>query len=93
MEECRTPREYAQYVDKVRRYSNEMELNTAVERAVSGKHSGGNSQRISAKESSGGGCYGVYLNTMRKREKGNSGKLSTKLGKMMDKDWTRRGKT
>lgn len=35
MEECRTLREYAQYVDKVRRYSNEMELNTAVERAVS----------------------------------------------------------
>lgn len=34
MEECRTLREYAQYVDKVRRYSNEMELNTAVERAV-----------------------------------------------------------
>ena len=27
MEECRTLREYAQYVDKVRRYSNEMELN------------------------------------------------------------------
>ena len=57
MEECRTLREYAQYVDKVRRYSNEMELNTAVERAVSEKHSGGNSQRISAKESSGGSCY------------------------------------
>ena len=35
MKECRTLREYAQYVDKVRRYSNEMELNTAVERAVS----------------------------------------------------------
>ena len=35
MEECRTLREYAQYVEKVRRYSNEMELNTAVERAVS----------------------------------------------------------
>ena len=35
MEECRTLREYAQYVDKVRRYSNVMELNTAVERAVS----------------------------------------------------------
>ena len=35
MEECQTLREYAQYVDKVRRYSNEMELNTAVERAVS----------------------------------------------------------
>ena len=35
MEECWTLREYAQYVDKVRRYSNEMELNTAVERAVS----------------------------------------------------------
>ena len=35
MEECRILREYAQYVDKVRRYSNEMELNTAVERAVS----------------------------------------------------------
>ena len=34
MEECRTLREYAQYVDKVRRYSNVMELNTAVERAV-----------------------------------------------------------
>ena len=35
MEECQTLREYAQYVDKVRRYSDEMELNTAVERAVS----------------------------------------------------------
>ena len=35
MEECQTLREYAQYVAKVRRYSEEMELNTAVERAVS----------------------------------------------------------
>ncbi len=67
-----TLREYAQYVDKVRRYSNEMELNTAVERAVSESIQEGNSQRISAKESSGGSCYGVYLNTMRKRKKGNS---------------------
>ena len=35
MEECQTLREYAQYVAKVRRYSEEMELNTAVECAVS----------------------------------------------------------
>ena len=35
MEECRTLREYAQYVAKVRRYSEEIELNTAVECAVS----------------------------------------------------------
>ena len=35
MEECQTLREYAQYVEKVRRYSDEMELNMAVERAVS----------------------------------------------------------
>lgn len=35
IEECKTLREYAQYVDKVRRYSCEMNLNTAVERAVS----------------------------------------------------------
>ena len=57
MEECRTLREYAQYVDKVRRYSNEMELNTAVETCSERKHSGGNSQRISAKQSSGGSRY------------------------------------
>ena len=35
MEECQTLREYAQYVAKVRRYSEEIELNTAVECAVS----------------------------------------------------------
>lgn len=35
MEECQTLREYAQYVAKVRRYSEEMKLNTAVECAVS----------------------------------------------------------
>lgn len=35
MEECQTLREYAQYVAKVRRYSEEMKLNTAVEYAVS----------------------------------------------------------
>lgn len=35
MEECQTLREYAQYVAKVRRYSEEMELNMAVECAVS----------------------------------------------------------
>ena len=35
IEECKTLREYAQYVDKVRRYSCEVNLNTAVERAVS----------------------------------------------------------
>ena len=35
MEECQTLREYAQYVAKVRRYAEEMELNTAVECAVS----------------------------------------------------------
>ena len=35
MEECQTLREYAQYVAKVRRYSEEMELNKAVECAVS----------------------------------------------------------
>ena len=35
MEECQTLREYAQYVATVRRYSEEMELNTAVECAVS----------------------------------------------------------
>lgn len=35
MEECQTLREYAQYVAKVRRFSEEMELNTAVECAVS----------------------------------------------------------
>ncbi len=35
MDECQTLREYAQYVAKVRRYSEEMELNTAVECAVS----------------------------------------------------------
>lgn len=35
MEECQTLREYAQYVAKVCRYSEEMELNTAVECAVS----------------------------------------------------------
>lgn len=35
MEECQILREYAQYVAKVRRYSEEMELNTAVECAVS----------------------------------------------------------
>ena len=35
MEECQTLGEYAQYVAKVRRYSEEMELNTAVECAVS----------------------------------------------------------
>ncbi len=35
MEECRVLREYAQYVEKVRRYSEEMELDAAVENAVS----------------------------------------------------------
>ena len=35
MEECQTLREYAQYVAKVRRYSEEMKLNTAVECAGS----------------------------------------------------------
>lgn len=35
MEECQTLREYARYVAKVRRYSEEMKLNTAVECAVS----------------------------------------------------------
>ena len=35
MEQCRTLREYAQYVEKVRRYTKEMELDAAVERAVS----------------------------------------------------------
>ena len=35
MEECQTLREYAQYVAKVRIYSEEMKLNTAVECAVS----------------------------------------------------------
>lgn len=34
MEQCRILREYAQYVAKVRRYSQEMELNDAVEYAV-----------------------------------------------------------
>lgn len=34
MEQCRILKEYAQYVAKVRRYSEEMELNEAVERAV-----------------------------------------------------------
>ncbi len=34
MEQCRTLREYAQYVEKVRRYTKEMELDAAVERAV-----------------------------------------------------------
>ena len=34
MEQCQILREYAQYVAKVRRYSEEMELNVAVERAV-----------------------------------------------------------
>ena len=34
MEQCQTLKEYAQYVAKVRRYSEEMELNEAVERAV-----------------------------------------------------------
>ena len=34
MEQCRTLREYAQYVAKVRKYIKEMSLDTAVERAV-----------------------------------------------------------
>ena len=34
MEQCRTVREYAQYVAKVRKYTKEMSLGAAVERAV-----------------------------------------------------------
>ena len=34
MEQCQILREYAQYVTKVRKYTKEMELNAAVERAV-----------------------------------------------------------
>ena len=34
MEQCRTLREYAQYVAKVRKYTKEMSLGAAVERAV-----------------------------------------------------------
>ena len=34
MEQCRTLREYAQYVAKVRKYTKEMSLDAAVERAV-----------------------------------------------------------
>ncbi len=34
MEQCRTLREYAQYVGKVRKYTREMSLDAAVERAV-----------------------------------------------------------
>ena len=34
MEQCRTLREYSQYVERVRKYAAQMELNEAVERAI-----------------------------------------------------------
>lgn len=82
MEECRTLREYAQYVDKVRRYSNEMELNTAVERAVSESIQEGILKEFLQKNRAEVVAMSIFEYN-EEEEKGNFGKLSMKLEKMM----------
>lgn len=80
MEECRTLREYAQYVDKVRRYSNEMELNTAVERAVSESIQEGILKEFLQKNRAEVVAMSIFEYN-EEEEKGNFGKLSMKLEK------------
>ena len=81
MEECRTLREYAQYVDKVRRYSNEMELKYGSRTCSERKQFRREFSKEFLQKNRAEVVAMSIFEYNEEEEKENFGKLSMKLGK------------